>query len=321
MSSVPPSPLSPSRSSEYDSSDEIPRILSPTQCSESDSHQEYSKISGCRFCDSPTDTNIRSSDGRVFGAHFSHLKQFTGGLVPLCDSPLRETGEYCQVPFDSEVVRLILAVLHPKRPPPDVHHLGFDVVKRFAEAVETYEVFPAMAFCRFYMSMQAETHPIDVFTYALKHDHRRLASRFLDRNETASMPPEDMRLALSDRHDLFGVLMLYQYNLISEARDIFVLSHVSHPTSGKKCTLWDHFYSLVLKEHFGKEFSLAGFDDTLTRLIHLVEECRFCVSGVKQWREAAVRKVEGRKGFWELLDELNGKETEIKAENDESEMF
>ena len=113
--------------------------------------------------------------------------------------------------------------------------------------------------------------------------------------------------------------MLYQYNLISEAKDVFALPPpANHPLQGRRCLLWDHFYSLVLREHFGKEFSFADFEDTLTRLVHLIEECRFCLSRVKEWKEAALKKVDGRKGFWELLDELNRKESEIKAE---SEMF
>ncbi|KAG7089383.1 hypothetical protein E1B28_011073 [Marasmius oreades] len=323
MSIVAPSPPPPS---ECDSSDEIPDLLSPTQSSESETNEESARIYRCLFCEHPADTNICSSDGRVFGAHFSHLKQFTGGLGPLCDSPLREAGEHCQLPFDHKVAELILEFLHPKRPPPDVSELRFNVIERLAEVVEMYQVYPAMAFCRFFMETQAEAHPVAVFAYALKYDHRKLALRFLERNATNQISPEEMKVALSDRTDLFAVLMLYQYNLMAEAREIFVNPPITyHPPGGRHCALWSNFYSLVLKEHFGKEFSLVDFDDTLERLVHLVETCRFCATRVKQWREGAVRKIQERQGFWELLDKLNGKEIEIKAGkhdgHDENEMF
>ncbi|KAL0579316.1 hypothetical protein V5O48_002714 [Marasmius crinis-equi] len=322
MSSVPPSSPSPAPASEYDSSNEIPGILSPTQFSDSEDNEGHARIRDCMYCDLPADTNIRSSDGKVLGAHFSHLQQFTGGLALLCDSPLREAGEYCQVPIDGQTLGLILDILHLKKSPPEIAELGFEAVKHLAEAVETYEVYPAMSFCRFYMSVHTEAHPVEVFAYALKHDRRELALYFFERNMSEYVSPLEMKAALFDRSDLFGYLMLYQHNLIAEARDVLINPPVvNHPSPGRPCTLWDPFYGLVLKRHFGKEFSFTDFDDTLKRYIHLVEECRFCVSGVKEWKEVAVHKTKERKEFWNLLDELNGQDREVKAEHEESETF
>ncbi|KAF9267962.1 hypothetical protein L218DRAFT_955128 [Marasmius fiardii PR-910] len=311
MSTVPPSSSSPCPSLERDSSDEIHDLSSSTP--EPSENGKLAKFFGCLFCEAPTDTNVCSSDGKVFGAHFSHLKQFTGGLGPLCDSPLRGVGEHCQLPFDHKVAELILEFTHPKRPPPDVSELNFDVVERLAEAVEIFQVYPAMAFCRFFMGTQADAHPVAVFAYALKYDHRKLALRFLEHNVN-QISLEKMKTALSDRTDLFAVLMLYQYKLMAEAREIFVNPPIAnHPAGGRQCSLWGNFYGFVLKEHFGKEFSLDDFNDTLERLYHLVETCRFCVTRVKHWREAAVDKLQERQGFWELLDELDGKESEIQG--------
>lgn len=85
---------------------------------------------------------IRSSDGVTFNLHRSLLEANTGAF-PGTDL---DADEEVDLEETSEVLEVLFEFVYPKRHP-DLLEKESKLVLQLAEAVEKYEVFPAMLAC------------------------------------------------------------------------------------------------------------------------------------------------------------------------------
>ncbi len=176
-------------------------------------------------CDRKTDTVLRSSDGKLFGAHTAYLYHYSGELGREADPNYLPVGETVQLSVPGDVVSLILKFAHPQRPP-SLNLVHFDTVAQLADAVEKYRVFSGIEVC--YLMMECvlcsftfrynfdsrfhsllvyrkniEQHPAQVFAYAAKNGYEDLMHNAV--SGTVNLPLNTMRDTLGDRHDLFSV--------------------------------------------------------------------------------------------------------------------
>ncbi|KAJ7496459.1 hypothetical protein FB451DRAFT_1207856 [Mycena latifolia] len=108
-----------------------------------------------RFCAPDTDMTVSSSDGVLF-------KPENGDeLVHLSES--------------SDVLDLLFQYMY-RQPQPNLEAVDFPIVAGVAEAAEKYMVYSALPACRTKMKDSILAHPLEVLTYAVKHNHNDLAN-------------------------------------------------------------------------------------------------------------------------------------------------
>ncbi|KAK7024433.1 hypothetical protein VNI00_016284 [Paramarasmius palmivorus] len=256
----------------------------------------FPKIPTCKHCDQPTDTILRSRSGILIGAHSSQLKSHSpDGLWAHADSSFA-LGEPVQMAYEADVLNLLMHWIHPKWPP-ELDRISFDLLKRVAEAVETYRIYCARESVKLAMNI-----PRPVFAYAVKYDHRHLVQ--LSLHMSMKTPLTEMRAALVDRPDLFIAWMFYRTKRMEEKQDIYHRLVPSASSCGTECRLrWLTFKDSVHDVAFttpGLPATLAQFDRA-TAEKDLLEACEGCVNRVDEWRKTVKETIESRESFWEYV--------------------
>jgi hypothetical protein len=93
------------------------------------------------------DVIFKSSDDVLFHIHVKNLEVTTGSFPPFDFATLEKI-----VPLSepSDVLDVMFQFMYPM-PQPDVSSIPFEVLAPLAEAVEKYQVFPAMRLCKMHM--------------------------------------------------------------------------------------------------------------------------------------------------------------------------
>ncbi|KAJ7074714.1 hypothetical protein C8F01DRAFT_970452, partial [Mycena amicta] len=131
---------------------------------------------GSDACKLPVDVILRSSDGKLLGAHLKNLEMFSEGFPPASFATTRsDNGKLEIVPLteDSKTLELLLQYIHNQRHP-DLSKIGFTTVANVAEAAEKYFVYCAMDACKSQMKLSVQAHPLEVLSYATTHNYKDL---------------------------------------------------------------------------------------------------------------------------------------------------
>ncbi|KAF9558918.1 hypothetical protein CPC08DRAFT_537444 [Agrocybe pediades] len=125
-------------------------------------------------CTIPTDIVLVSSDGERFSSHTKNLGEFTGSFP--ADIPPGEREEVLMKNLNAKALGIFLRFVHHHRHP-DLGKVDFDTLSQLAEAVEMYEVYSAMEFCKMHMSAHILNHALDVLLYSVKHGYMDVADQ------------------------------------------------------------------------------------------------------------------------------------------------
>ncbi|KAF9525396.1 hypothetical protein CPB83DRAFT_772071, partial [Crepidotus variabilis] len=112
------------------------------------------------------------SDNVQFYLHRKNL-EVNAGAFP--GAEFETKGEVVQLTEPARTLEIVFRFIYPRRYP-DLDGLDFEALLEIAEAVEKYEVFPAMFPTNSELRKFIQEHPIEVLLHALKHDHRNLAN-------------------------------------------------------------------------------------------------------------------------------------------------
>ncbi|KIM36669.1 hypothetical protein M413DRAFT_77880, partial [Hebeloma cylindrosporum] len=114
------------------------------------------------------DLTFLSNDSVLFKVHRKNLDMLSEGFA----APARVSGEgeIVQLVESAAVLELLFQYVYPQWQP----KLELvEVLNGLAEAVEKYQVYPALENCK--TSMQAAIdHPVEVLEYAIKHGYKDL---------------------------------------------------------------------------------------------------------------------------------------------------
>ncbi|KAG6917844.1 hypothetical protein DXG01_000749 [Tephrocybe rancida] len=119
------------------------------------------------------DITFRSSDNILFRIHSRNLDVTSGGFPPVGFVPAEEHVDLTE---DSETLELMFQFVYP-RLQPRLEDIAFEALLRLSEAVEKYQVYPAMQLCNIHMARALPDHALDVLDYSLRHDYASLANR------------------------------------------------------------------------------------------------------------------------------------------------
>jgi len=91
------------------------------------------------------DIIFRSADNVLFHIHSTNLSATTGGFPKAAEFPPR-SDEYVHLTENASTLELLFQFIYPQRQPA-VDKLEFTDLASLSEAVEKYQVYPAMQIC------------------------------------------------------------------------------------------------------------------------------------------------------------------------------
>ncbi|KAI0072694.1 hypothetical protein K474DRAFT_343223 [Panus rudis PR-1116 ss-1] len=147
----------------------------------------------------PADITLRSSDGEDFRVCRNNLETCSEGFI---GPPSCANSEVVWLTESSDVLRLLLQFMGQDLKVPDLKTLPFAKLAELSEAVEKYQVHKAIDICESHIE-NAAAQPIEVLTYALKHDHRSTADAAA--RETIRMEVSDVLNTLPPEYHVYWV--------------------------------------------------------------------------------------------------------------------
>ncbi|KAF8887307.1 hypothetical protein BD779DRAFT_1527367, partial [Infundibulicybe gibba] len=119
-----------------------------------------------KFRAADADVVFSSSDGVHFRIHSKNLTMNSGILGP----GQTDLQAVAQLTEPASILDVLFQFVYPSRQS-GISKLSPDDLFALGEAVEKYQVFPAMELCCMYIKPLASTHPIRTLSYGLKHDY------------------------------------------------------------------------------------------------------------------------------------------------------
>lgn len=189
---------------------------------------------------------LRSSDDVSFKVYRKDLEAYSDGFVGPPSSI--DEVEVVQLTETSRVLELLLQFMRRQRQP-SFKDVDFNVLDGLAEAAEKYEVFRATEPCKIWMSAAASSHPVEVLSYAMKHDYTELANQCavhtigLDVDSTLKRLPPNAQLPwlryCYKWHNVVPDLLRYKNPIQCRRKS---------PPDGPPCALWSEFYARVAEK-------------------------------------------------------------------------
>ncbi|CAA7269261.1 unnamed protein product [Cyclocybe aegerita] len=142
--------------------DDISTTSSPTAHSSLSDHDQFNARDA--------DVIFQSSDGVRFHLHRTNLGVITGAFP---GAELDTRDEVVHLAEPARVLEILFQYVYPKRHP-DLENLDFQLLAELAEAVEKYEVFPAMNTCVTRLRHYTPQHPLETLVHGIKHDYPKL---------------------------------------------------------------------------------------------------------------------------------------------------
>jgi len=122
-----------------------------------------------RFCFPDADLVLQSSDSVRFKVHRKIMDRHSAGVNSISDGI---SGDSVKLAESAKVLDLLLSIVYRlDGAKSNLRSAGFDMLKAVAEAAEKYFFDIASSTCEMYMCESSAKHPIEVMTYAIKHDH------------------------------------------------------------------------------------------------------------------------------------------------------
>ncbi|KAH6909321.1 hypothetical protein BKA70DRAFT_232705 [Coprinopsis sp. MPI-PUGE-AT-0042] len=113
-----------------------------------------------------------------FYIHSKNLEVSTGAFPPVSIRGTQVTGdlvgltvdEPVQLPEPATVLEVLFAFMYPRQHP-ELEDTPFEELEPLAEAVEKYQVYPALTTCKARMKGFLRDHPVRVGAWAARHGH------------------------------------------------------------------------------------------------------------------------------------------------------
>ncbi|PPR06368.1 hypothetical protein CVT24_002481 [Panaeolus cyanescens] len=222
-------------------------------------------------CNLPIDVILISSDGTEFGAHRINLESFSGRLPHfLSDSnKSASSGDHPDlghVKFQekAEVLKLLLQYMHHAYQPDLSSGISIDVLTELAEAAEKYVVYSALPICKAFMEREAESAPLPVFIYAVRHDYTQLADKAALPSLTSCSVEEFLKAAYEAKVPREVIIRWLRYRslhtTVADAVFTFLKAERRNETDNLRhmddCEHWQPIECNVL-EAVGNNFMLA----------------------------------------------------------------
>jgi hypothetical protein len=108
-------------------------------------------------CAADSDLTFLSNDNVLFKVHRINLEIFSEGFAA---PAIVSGGEVVQLVEPAAVLELLFQYFYPQRQP-NLQLVEFEVLNRLAEAVEKYQVYPALDHCKTFMQCANSCYRID----------------------------------------------------------------------------------------------------------------------------------------------------------------
>ncbi|GLB44795.1 hypothetical protein LshimejAT787_1801320 [Lyophyllum shimeji] len=119
------------------------------------------------------DIVFRSSDNVVFRIHARNLAVTSGGFPP---AGFSSADEIVDLTEEASTLELMFQFVYP-RPQSSLEVLGFNELSKLAEAVEKYQIYPAMQLCNIFMTNALPENALGVLEYSMRHGYPSLSNR------------------------------------------------------------------------------------------------------------------------------------------------
>ncbi|KAF8182742.1 hypothetical protein K438DRAFT_1600640 [Mycena galopus ATCC 62051] len=147
-------------------------------------------ISTLSVCAYDADLTVCSSDNVLFKVHRKNLEAHSGVFAGAGDATRPENGdEVVELSETANVLDALFQFMYaPAYAQPDLRSMDFMTFEALAEAAEKYMVYSALKICRTQMEDSMRMHPLQVFLYAVRHDHISLVNDSVQQSMCCAIP-------------------------------------------------------------------------------------------------------------------------------------
>ncbi|KAF8152284.1 hypothetical protein B0H34DRAFT_774712 [Crassisporium funariophilum] len=247
-------------------------------------------------CYLAVDILLKSSEGHIYGAHQANLESFSGGF-PIAGSVSGvddEKGIEVQLAENTSTLKLMLQFMHNVTQP-DLDVIKFADAAALAEAAEKYMIYSAVQLCKFFMRIHADSYPVDVFVYAIKHGHMDLARVAASNTVPTKSHPDFRPWNLKSSDSILALLAAFHNRYREECeRQIDNIPRIMH--KGGRLELsscrWRHFQHTVVAHMKRHLEDMPCFSDVVESHTSILRDCMHCNLRADKW----ARQFGGR--FW-----------------------
>ncbi|RDB26238.1 hypothetical protein Hypma_006160 [Hypsizygus marmoreus] len=203
-------------------------------CHGTEPDQEIEDTMSALFNDADADVVFRSRDKIRFRIYSTYLKNTTGGFPPVGFTPHED--EIVDLDENASTLNLMFQFVYPQ-PQPPLRTLDFPTLSSLAEAVEKYQIYPAMQICYVFMTKALPSHALDILDYAIKHDYYPLMDK-----AAPHISLEDVSSAATRVSPRLLQIWIPYHNACNQAlRDAFKINepHKRPRSSFESCTEWE----------------------------------------------------------------------------------
>jgi len=174
-----------------------------------------------------------SSDSILFKVHRKNIEFLSEGFA--APAMTITNGEVIPLAEMAEVLELLFQFMYPQRHP-DLKTVEFKTLNGLAEAVEKYQVYPALQMCKLFMAAEIPQHGIEVLEYAAKHMYTDL----LQEACTAAVVSHPLRvLECAMKEGLRDLMDLAAEELLATP---FKLQDAARVFSHRSLVIWLQYY-------------------------------------------------------------------------------
>jgi BTB/POZ domain len=110
-------------------------------------------------CAADSDLTFLSNDNVLFKVHRKNLEILSGGFA--APAMVSGEGEVVRLVEPAAVLELLFQYLYPQRRQPNLQLVEFELLNGLVEAVEKYQVYPALDHCKTFMQCVNSCYRID----------------------------------------------------------------------------------------------------------------------------------------------------------------
>ncbi|KAG6877958.1 hypothetical protein C0993_001576 [Termitomyces sp. T159_Od127] len=212
--------------------------------------------------------------------YFAKTSSGTGASGGFPPADFASANEHIDLTEDSLTLELMFHFIYP-RSQPRLEKTTFEALARLAEAVEKYQVYPAMQLCNIYMEKALPGHALDVLKYSLRHGYPELVNRAAPYVTLANLSAEWNSVP----PDLLYAWLRYYDSWNASIREASLTAPHGH-----KCANWLEYQRKI----FSALGELTGIknDESISTVItvpHFAAIC--CKDDANRWQKAFMDKI------------------------------
>ncbi|KAL1733922.1 hypothetical protein EV714DRAFT_203362 [Schizophyllum commune] len=259
-----------------------PPLARPMSSSTTPTQAPTPPVCGVKDCTLPVDLILKSSDGKLLGAHACNLATY-GEAFPCVDGTV-VASEPLNLTENKATLKTLLAFMH-LAPQPKIRNLPCSEVLELAEAAEKYGVHSATQVCAIVLESKVASKPASILKFALKHGHGELAN---------AAAPHTLGFSTSEmtehyKGDDYALMkwLLYCARWEELTRNASKKnSWRIHRGGSAHCEYWASFWAAVLGDllSLGKAATYGGKLRSLVEArLCMLHGCEYCTPDVKHW--------------------------------------